>query len=124
MPKTTLNPPGLPVPTNSYSQVAIAGQGKLVFIAGQTASDTSGDIRAQTREVLMKIKTAVEAVGGTLADIVSMSAFVTDRSFFPDVNEVRREIFEQDFPPSTMVVVSGFVRRDMLIEINATAVVS
>lgn len=124
MPRITLNPPGLPVPTNAYSQVAIAGPGRLVFIAGQTPGDTSADIKGQTREVLMKIKTAVEAVGGSLADIVSMSAFVTDQSFYPAVNEVRREVFEKDFPTSTMVVVSGLVRPGMLIEINAMAVVS
>jgi 2-iminobutanoate/2-iminopropanoate deaminase len=58
MAKTTLNPDGLPVPRGSYSLVNIAQPGRMVFIAGQTASDHegkvigAGDARAQTRFVL------------------------------------------------------------------------
>src|SRR5207249_3733737 len=70
MAKTTMNPAGLPVPRGSYSLVAIAQPGRMVFIAGQTASDPQGnvvgigDVRAQTRYILDKIKRAVEAAGG------------------------------------------------------------
>ncbi|HYT53309.1 MAG TPA: Rid family hydrolase, partial [Verrucomicrobiae bacterium] len=67
MGKTTMNPEGLPVPRGSYSLVAVAQPGRMVFIAGQTASDPQGnvvgigDVRAQTRYVIEKIQRAVEA---------------------------------------------------------------
>ena len=61
MGKTIMNPEGLPVPRGSYSLVAVAQPGRMVFIAGQTASDPQGnvvgigDVRAQTRYVIEKI---------------------------------------------------------------------
>ena len=79
MAKTTLNPDGLPVPRGSYSLVNIAQPGRMVFIAGQTASDHegkvvgAGDARAQTRFILGKIQRAVEAAGGTMNDVVALN---------------------------------------------------
>ena len=84
MAKTTMNPEGLPTPRGSYSLVNIAQPGRMVFIAGQTASDPQGnvvgigDVRAQTRYVIEKIQRAVEAAGGTINDVVAMSVFTTD----------------------------------------------
>ena len=129
MGKQTFNPHGLPVPKGSYFQVAVADPGRTVGIAGQTASDGKGglvgpgDVRAQTREVLRKIRTAVEAVGGTVEDIVSVSVFVTDARFYSDVNEVRREEFGPSFPVSTMVQCVSLAQPGLLVEINAIAVV-
>jgi 2-iminobutanoate/2-iminopropanoate deaminase len=97
MAKKTLNPPGMPVPRGSYSQVVISKPGRVVFIAGNTASDPNGnvvglaDVRAQTRYILEKIKLGVEAAGGTLQDIVSMSVFTTDARYHAAINEVRRD---------------------------------
>lgn len=129
MAKKTLNPAGMPVPRGSYSQVVITKPGRLVFIAGNTASDPEGkivgvgDIRAQTRYALEKIKIGVEAAGGTVQDIVSMSIFTTDARYHPAVNETRRDFLGTDFPTSTMVQVVALARPELLIEINAIAVV-
>ncbi len=84
MVKTTLNPEGLPVPRGSYSVVTIAQPGRMVFIAGQTASDSQGnvigvgDARAQTRYIIEKIKKAIEAAGGTLDDVVAIMRCTTN----------------------------------------------
>jgi 2-iminobutanoate/2-iminopropanoate deaminase len=129
MAKTTMNPEGLPVPRGSYSLVNIAQPGRLVFIAGQTASDPQGnvvgigDVRAQTRYIIGKIQRAVEAAGGTLNDVVATSVFTTDVRYHRDINEVRRELLGPDFPTSTMVQVVALARPELLLEINATAVV-
>ncbi|MBI2090913.1 MAG: RidA family protein [Deltaproteobacteria bacterium] len=129
MAKKTLNPQGMPVPRGSYSQVAIASPGRLVFIAGNTASDPEGnvvgigDVRAQTKYALEKIKRGVEAAGGTLQDIVSLTVFTTDARYHPAVNEVRREFLGSDFPTSTMVQIVALARPELLVEINAVAVV-
>ena len=129
MAKTTLNPEGLPVPRGSYSLVNIAQPGQMVFIAGQTASDTAGnvvgvgDARAQTRFVLGKIQRAVEAAGGTMNDVVAMSVFTTDVRYHRDINETRREVLGSNFPTSTMVQVVALARPELLLEINAIAVI-
>ena len=129
MPKTTLNPEGLPMPRGSYSLVTIAQPGRMVFIAGQTASAPEGhvvgvgDVRAQTRYVIEKIKRAIEAAGGTMNDLVAMSVFTTDVRYHRDINEVRRELLGSNFPTSTMVQVVALARPELLLEINAIAVI-
>ncbi|HUF43152.1 MAG TPA: RidA family protein [Verrucomicrobiae bacterium] len=129
MGKVAMNPDGLPVPRGSYSLVNMAQPGRLVFIAGQTASDPQGnvvgigDVCAQTRYIIGKIQRAVEAVGGTLNDIVATNVFTTDVRYHRDINEVRRELLGPDFPTSTMVQVVALARPELLLEINATAVI-
>lgn len=130
MAKTTMNPEGLPAPRGSYSLVNIAEPGRMVFIAGQTASDPQGnvvgiaDVRTQTRYILEKIKRAVEAAGGTINDVVAMSVFTTDVRYHRDINEVRREVLGANFPTSTMVQIVALARPELLLEINATAVIA
>jgi enamine deaminase RidA (YjgF/YER057c/UK114 family) len=130
MAKQTLNPEGLPTPRGSYSLVNVAQPGRMVFIAGQTASDPAGnvvgiaDARAQTRYILEKIKRAVESAGGTMDDVVAMSVFTTDVRYHRDINEVRREVLGGNFPTSTMVQVVALARPELLLEINATAVIA
>ena len=125
-----MNPDGLPVPRGSYSLVNIAQPGRMVFIAGQTASDPEGnvvgvgDARTQTRYVLGKIKRAVEAAGGTINDVVAMSVFTTDVRYHRDINETRREVLGSNFPTSTMVQIVALARPELILEINATAVIA
>src|ERR1044072_2024661 len=130
MAKTTLNPDGLPVPRGSYSLVNIAQPGRMVFIAGQTASDHdgkvigAGDARAQTRFILGKIQRAVEAAGGTINDGVALNVFTTDGRNHRHINETRREVLGSNFPTSTMVQVVALARPELLLGINATAVLA
>lgn len=129
MAKTTLNPEGLPVPRGSYNLVNIAQPGRMVFIAGQTASDHDGkvvgvgDAREQTRLILGKVRRAVEAAGGTLNDVVALNVFTTDVRYHRDINETRREVLGDNFPTSTMVQVVALARPELLLEINAIAVI-
>jgi enamine deaminase RidA (YjgF/YER057c/UK114 family) len=130
MPRNAFNPDGLPTPRGSYSLVNVAQPGRMVFIAGQTASDHEGnvvgvgDARAQTRYILGKIQRAVEAAGGTMNDIVAMNVFTTDVRNHRDINEARREVLGANFPTSTMVQVVALSRPGLLLEINAIAVIS
>lgn len=129
MAKETLNPEGLPVPRGSYNLVNIAQPGRMVFIAGQTASDHDGkvvgvgDAATQTRFILGKIKRAVEAAGGTMNDVVAMNVFTTDVRCHRDINEARRAFLGGNFPTSTMVQVVALARPELLLEINAIAVI-
>ena len=130
MAKITLNPEGLPVPRGSYSLVTISQPGRMVFIAGQTASDPEGNIvgvgdtRAQTRYIIGKIKRAVEAAGGTVDDLVAMNIFTTDVRYHRDINETTREVLGSNFPTSTMVQVVALARPELMLEVNAIAVIS
>jgi enamine deaminase RidA (YjgF/YER057c/UK114 family) len=130
MAKERLCPTGMLKPRGSYSQVVVSDPGRMVFLAGQVALDEDakvvgvGDIRAQTRQVLQNIKRGVEAVGGTLKDVVSLTVFTTDARYNSDVSEVRREIFGSDLPASTQVEVAGLMRPELLIEISAVAILS
>jgi enamine deaminase RidA (YjgF/YER057c/UK114 family) len=129
MAKTAFNPDGLPVPRGSYSLVNVAQPGRMVFIAGQTASDHDGkvvgvgDAKAQTRFILGKIQRAVEAAGGTMNDVVALNVFTTDLSNHRAINETRREVLGSNFPTSTMVQVVALARPELLLEINAIAVI-
>ena len=130
MGKMTMNPEGLPVPRGSYSLVNVAQPGRLVFVAGQTATNPEGgvvgvgDVRAQAHCIIGKIQRAVEAAGGTIHDVVAMNVFTTDVRYHRDINEVRRELLGPDYPTSTMVQVVALARPELLLEINATAVIA
>ena len=75
-----------------------------------------------TRQVCENVKAAVEAAGGTLADICRVDVFITDMRHFDAIHAVRRQYFSDPPPASTMVVVSGFTHPLALIEITAIAV--
>lgn len=128
MAKERLDPKGMLKPRGAYSQVVISDPGKMVFTAGQVALDDEGkivgvgDIRAQARQVFENIKRAVESAGGTLNDIVSMTVYTTDAKFSPAVSEVRRHVFGSNLPASTQVQVASLMRPELLIEINAIAI--
>jgi enamine deaminase RidA (YjgF/YER057c/UK114 family) len=68
------------------------------------------------------IRLAVEAAGGTLDDIVTMTVFITDLQRYPVFGDVRKEFFPERFPASAAVGVAGLVPPGAMIEIQATAV--
>ncbi|HEY1931652.1 MAG TPA: RidA family protein [Acetobacteraceae bacterium] len=117
-------------PSGHFSQaIAADARGRLVFISGMTSKRADGsvagvgDIEAQTRQMCENVKAAVEAAGGTMADICRVDVYVKDMADFDAIHRVRREYFPAPPPASTMVQVSGFTHRDYLIEMNAIAVV-
>lgn len=123
-----LNPPALPKP-NGYSHVVEVKGGRTLYISGQIALDPNGalvgagDLRAQTRQVFENLKTALAAGGGRMEDVVKITVFMTDVSGLPAFREVRDGYFTQKAPASSLVQVSRLVRPDLLIEIEAVAVV-
>jgi 2-iminobutanoate/2-iminopropanoate deaminase len=117
-------------PLGIYSQAVKAEGTRLLFISGMTARDKEGnivgqgDIRAQTRQVLENIKGALEKAGATFDQIVKVTVYVTDMSHFREIHEIRAQYFKKDYPASTMVQVSGLVSQDLLIEIDAIALLN
>jgi enamine deaminase RidA (YjgF/YER057c/UK114 family) len=125
--KTVMPVEGLSKPLGVWSTVMVVRPGRLVFIAGLLAKDKTGkivgpgDMGAQTKQVCENLKLAIEAAGGTLADLVRVDVFVSDISQFDVIHQVRRQYFPADPPVSTMVEIRKFTQPDAMIEINAIA---
>jgi reactive intermediate/imine deaminase len=123
-----LNPSTLSTPTG-YTHVVAPLRGRLVFIAGQVANDRTGtvvgkgDFKAQAKQVFENLRAAVEAAGGTMADIAKINVYVTDTSQLAALREVRQQYFTANPPASTLVQVVRLAREDYLIEIEAIAIV-
>jgi reactive intermediate/imine deaminase len=123
-----VNPPALSTPTG-YTHVVAPQRGRLVFIAGQVSADKSGnvvgkgDFRAQTRQVFENLNAAVEAAGGTMADVAKINVYVTDLSQLAAMREVRQQYFTGNPPASTLVQVVSLARPEYLLEIEAILVV-
>jgi len=116
-------------PSGHFSQaIAADARGQLLFISGMTSKRADGsiagvgDIEAQTRQTCENVKAAVEAAGGSMADICRVDVYVKSMADFDAIHRVRRQYFPDPPPASTMVQITGFTHPDYLIEINATAV--
>lgn len=130
MPRQQIVSPRIGKPSGHFSQAnAIEAVGRFVFISGMTSKTAdgsvvgAGDIEAQTRQMCENVKAAVEAAGGTMADICRVDVYVTDMRHFDTIHRVRRQYFPDPPPASTMVQVSGFTHPDYLIEMSAIAVI-
>jgi 2-iminobutanoate/2-iminopropanoate deaminase len=129
MPKEAINPQGLPAPVGPYSHAIASPPGRLVFCAGQVALDQhgeivgAGDIAAQTRQVMENIGLALEAGGATFADVVKVVNYITDVDLFDQMAAVRKQYLKEPYPVSTLVEVSALMYPELLIEIEAIAVV-
>ena len=111
-----------------YSHVVVVGGKKTSFVSGQLARSPSGevvgasDMRAQLRQVGENIKAALAAAGATLDDIVKTNTYVTDiEEFFKHV-DVRMEYFGA-LPTSTTVEVRKLAHPDLVVEVEAIAVI-
>jgi 2-iminobutanoate/2-iminopropanoate deaminase len=130
MTKRALDPEGLPSPVGPYSNVVTAAPGRLVFVAGQVALDANGevvgagDVTAQTRQVMENLRIALEAAGATFADVVRVVNYITDVDLFGQMAAVRKEYLVEPYPASTLIEVSALMFPELLIEIEATAVVA
>ena len=115
-------------PIAGYSRAVRVGQ--FIEVAGTTAVDEQGnffgegDVVAQTQYVLEKIQLAIEQAGGTLSDVVRTRIYVTDREFMMDVAQVHGKFFGTIRPASTGVEVGALVDDRLLVEIEASAIVS
>jgi 2-iminobutanoate/2-iminopropanoate deaminase len=120
-----VQPPNGSMPAGPWSQGVQAGS--LLFVSGQVGEDADGlivdatNFRAQAARALENVERVVRAAGGTKADIVKITAFLTDVQNFPAYNEVRRAFFGDRFPASTSVVVKELARPEYLLEIEAVA---
>jgi 2-iminobutanoate/2-iminopropanoate deaminase len=102
--------------------------GNQVYVAGMTCREgttiVGGDsMYEQSRAVLAKIANLLKAAGASMDDVVKINIFVTDISRREEVWKARREFFSGDYPVSTLVEVSALAVPELLVEIEAQAII-
>ncbi len=114
----------------SYSQgVKVSQAQTILFLSGQVAYtrdgrvDCRGDFTGQARGAFEAIKRLVESQGGTMANVVKITTYLTDMQYRVDLAPVREEFLGKKGPASTLVEVSSLAHPDWMIEIEAIAVV-
>lgn len=113
----------------AYSQAVVTAGGRIVWLAGQVgAADASGkslaaDFDGQVREVFARLGATLAEAGGQLADMVTMTVFITDARYGDRFTQLRKEIFGDNFPASALITVAGLARPELLVEIQGIAVV-
>jgi 2-iminobutanoate/2-iminopropanoate deaminase len=112
-----------------YSPAVITEGGRIVWLAGQTGTvdesgkSLAGDFEGQARQIFKALDATLRKAGGTIADLVQMTVFVTDVRYGEHLWQVRREIFGDNFPGSAMVTITALANPDAKIEIQGYAVI-
>ena len=124
-----MNPPGMSTPTG-YSHVVSARGGRTIYVAGQVALDTKGqlvgegDLAAQTRQVFANLDVALKAAGASFNDVVKTNYYMRDASQVQVIRDVRAKYFTTELPASTLIEVPRLANPGFLIEIEVIAVVA
>src|SRR5947208_2702324 len=116
--------------SRAYSPAVITEGGRIVWLAGQTATvdsegkDIAGNFEAQTHRVFALIDQTLRRAGGTLANLVTMTVFIKEPRYGRRFVELRRQKFpDGNYPGSALITVTNFARPGMEIEIQAIAVI-
>jgi enamine deaminase RidA (YjgF/YER057c/UK114 family) len=125
------NPEGIWQPDGrAFSQGVVQGPGEVVHITGQVAWDEHsnvvgpGDAEAQMEQSIANVRTILDAVGGRLEDVVSMTIYFLRREDLPTIQRVRALHFEAaTAPASVMIQVPGLIIPELLLELVPIAVV-
>lgn len=126
------NPDGVHPPVGRYSHLARVTSGELLFLAGQVSVDADGmlvgkdDAAAQTLQAYRNIGTVLKSAGASFASIVQLTTYVVGRESVQPYLDARTELFadifpDDSYPPNTLLVISGLVDPDMLVEVTAVA---
>jgi 2-iminobutanoate/2-iminopropanoate deaminase len=113
----------------SYSQAVVTSSGRTVWLAGQVALTDSankslaGDFDGQVREVFARLGQTLAELGGNLADMVTMTVFITDARLGDRFVQLRKEIFGDNFPASALITVAALARPGLLVEVQGVAVI-
>src|SRR4051812_28932959 len=112
----------------AYSQAVVTEGGRTIWLAGQVAVEDAagrslaGDFDGQVREIFLRLGRTLEKAGAKLADMVTMTVFITDPRLGDRFVQLRKEIFGDDFPASALITIAGLARPEMLVEVQGVAV--
>jgi 2-iminobutanoate/2-iminopropanoate deaminase len=130
MSRQVVSTPAAPKAIGPYSQAIAAAGSRTVYCSGQIPIDPqtgdlvgAGDVKAQTHRIMQNLSLVLKAAGGSLADVVKTTIYLTDLTDFATVNEVYGGYFTADPPARATVQVSGLPRGSQ-VEIDAIAVLA
>jgi 2-iminobutanoate/2-iminopropanoate deaminase len=122
-----INPSGLTRPSG-YTHVVVSSDGRTVYIAGQVAFDSVGqvvglgDFRAQAAQVFSNLGRALASVGATFGDVMKTTTYITDVRNLGMLREARARYFDSArAPANTLITVNALARPELLLEIEAVA---
>jgi 2-iminobutanoate/2-iminopropanoate deaminase len=130
--RQAINPNQLPPVSKTYSQAVAVQGGRTIYVSGQVSVSSKGevlyknDLYKQTEQALENLKLVLAASGARFEDIVKTTTFVvnSDDEKIKTAREVRAKYFTSGQPPaSTYVGVQALYNADVMIEIEAVAVV-
>lgn len=104
-------------------------KGDVIHVAGTTAVDENGtligkgDIGKQSAFIFQKIKNALEQLGGKMEDVVRTRVYIVQGADWQAAAEEHGKAFKGIEPTETLLMISGLVNPDMLVEIEAEAIV-
>jgi enamine deaminase RidA (YjgF/YER057c/UK114 family) len=131
MPKRSVNPPELvPSVPHGFSQAVVSSGNTTVYVSGQVAWDAEKrivggtDVGSQARAAFANLRRALEASGGTLADVVMLRIYVVDYDAEKGkaIAATLQGVFPQEPPASSWIGVAALARPEFAVEIEATAV--
>jgi 2-iminobutanoate/2-iminopropanoate deaminase len=113
----------------AFSPGVITEGGRIIWAAGHighvddNGKSLKGDFEAQTRQTFRNIERTLKRSGASLSDVVKIFVYLIDAKDFRRFAELRREIFQKDFPASTLIVAAGFALPEIMVEVTPIAVV-
>jgi len=116
-------------PVMNYKMGTRMEGGRLLYISGQVAWDSSGnivgkgDVRAQARQTLTNLREVLRAAGGDLGNLMKITTYITKIEDVSPVAQARSEVFQGELPASTLIVVKSLFHPDFLIEVEGVAAV-
>jgi enamine deaminase RidA (YjgF/YER057c/UK114 family) len=128
----TLQPPGWPRPRGYANGMAAAGDGTLVFVAGQIGwapdgSFPSSDLAGQVRTTLENVVAVLREAGGRPEHITRLTWYVVDREEYlasaREIGAAYRAVMGDHYPAMAVVAIAGLLESEARVEIEATAVV-
>ncbi|MFF3500504.1 RidA family protein [Streptomyces sp. NPDC003247] len=124
---THIGEPDGVAPGTGYTHVVV-GTGRLIAVSGQVSFDADGklvgegDPAAQARQVFDNLRRCLASAGAGFGNVVKLTYYVTDVAFLPAVREVRDQYIDVERPPaSTAVQVAALFRPELLLEVEALA---
>jgi enamine deaminase RidA (YjgF/YER057c/UK114 family) len=120
--------PGVFEPATYSQGVKVTQAQTILVLSGQVAYTPDGgvayrgDFKGQARGAYEAIKALIEAQGGTMANVIKITTYLTDMRYRLDLAPIREEFFGKKGPASTLIEISSLAHPDWMIEIEAIAV--
>lgn len=117
-----------PDPFEAFALSQAIAVGDWLFVSGQAALDAQGnivgkgDFQQQAECAFANLEQVLKAGGSSLLDVVKVTLFLTDLSYFPEVIALRRRFFQPPYPADSIVEVKALALPELMFEIEAIAV--